>query len=204
MKKLLMVIFAVLVLGTGMNAQQQSLQFIYITKDFTTRVNPLVEELRDIYDFARVEQSSAVVFYLPNMDNPIVVKVNLPGDNRQDMDKIFEALMTSSETAIDPSMEQNFFYDIFDEIPLTDVAGNHRFSEVELKWYITPSFWDLGFNEEVIATLWFTMDFDMPWARDYVSMSIFHQDSDGIEVDYDHPFGLKNLCRDYLFQLLTY
>ena len=33
----------------------------------------VVEEIRDIYDFARVDQNSAAIFYLANWDEPIIV-----------------------------------------------------------------------------------------------------------------------------------
>ena len=204
MKRFLL--FSVFVLSAALDlmAQGQSLQFYYIMKDHNIKVTPLVEEIRDIYDFARVEKTSAAIFYLANWDEPIIVKLNLPGDNRNDMDKIFEALVTKSETTVNPSSDLEHITRLFDEIPLVDASGKPTFTRVEFNYYVTPTFWDLTYNEQVIAALYFVMDMDADWARDYVFMSILHQDGDGLSVNADMPFGANDLCVGYQFQVLTY
>ena len=185
-------------------AQEQSLQFYYIMKDHNIKVNPLVEELRDIFDFARVERTSAAIFYLANWDEPIIVKVNLPGDNQKDMDKLFEALVTKSETTVNPSSDLAMISKLFDDIPLVKPDGSRAFSRVEFNYYVTPTFWDLSYNEQVIAALYFIMDMDADWAEDYVTMSILHQEGDGLTVNPTLPFGPNDLCVGYHFQVLTY
>lgn len=185
-------------------AQEQSLQFYYVMKDHNIKVNPLVEELRDIYDFARVERTSAAIFYLANWDEPIIIKVNLPDDNQKDMDKLFEALVTKSETTVNPSSDLAIISRLFDDIPLVKQDGSRAFSRVEFNYYVTPTFWDLSYNEQVIAALYFIMDMDADWAKDYVSMSILHQEGDGLSVNQTLPFGPNDLCVGYHFQVLTY
>ena len=184
--------------------QDQSLQCYYIMKDHNIKVNPLVEEIRDIYDFARVDQNSAAIFYLANWDEPIIVRLNLPGDNRNDMDLIFEALMTKSETTVNPSSDLKKISGLFNEIPLISEDGQKRFSRVEFNYYVTPSFWELSYNEQIIAALYFVLEFDATWARDYVSMSILHQEGDGLSVNNRQPFGPADLPVGYRFQVLTY
>ncbi len=184
--------------------QEQSLQFYYIMKDHHIKVNPLVEEIQDIFDFARVDRNSAAIFYLANWDEPIVVKLNLPGDNRDDMDKIFEALMTKSETTVNPSSDLEKISGLFDDLPLIKEDGTKAFSRVEFNYYVTPSFWDLSYNEQIIAALYFVMDMDADWARNYVFMSILHQEGDGLSVNEDQPFGPADLPVGYKFQVLTY
>lgn len=184
--------------------QEQSLQFYYIMKDHHIKVNPLVEEIQDIYDFARVDRNSAAIFYLANWDEPIVVKLNLPGDNRNDMDKIFEALMTKSETTVNPSSDLETISGLFDDLPLVKEDGTKAFSRVEFNYYVTPSFWDLSYNEQIVAALYFVMDMDADWARNYVFMSILHQEGDGLSVNEDQPFGPADLPVGYKFQVLTY
>ena len=200
----LLILLAILFSPSFLEAQQQSLQFYYIMKDHNIKVNPLVQELRDIYDFARVEKSSAAIFYLANWDEPIIVRVNLPGDNRDDMEKLFEALVTKSETTVNPSSDLEIITRLFDEIPLVGADGKKEFSRVEFNYYVTPTFWDLSYNEQVIAALYFVMDMDAPWAKDYVFMSILHQAGDGLSVNSKLPFGQNDLCVGYRFQILTY
>lgn len=185
-------------------APSQSLQLIYITKDYTTEVNPLCSDLRDIFAFAEKETSQAVIFYLANSASPIIVKVNLPGDNRKDFDKIMDALMTKSETIINPNTDVNTIVNLFDKVELFDSSGSKVFNNVEMIYYITPTFWELGYNEQIIASTYFALDMDSPSAEGYISMSIYHNANDGLEVDEKLPFGEKNLCHNYKFFLLTY
>jgi hypothetical protein len=71
---------------------------------------------------------------------------------------------------------------------------------------VTPTFWELGYNEQLIASVYFVLGMDAPWAKDnhYFDMSVYHCDSDGLEVDASRPFGDKNLCYNFDFQLLSY
>lgn len=205
MKKLLVCIF-LFILDVTAFAQTQTLQVFYITKDYTTEVNPLCLDLKDMFNAAEKDPSQAVVFFLANSTSPLIVKVNLPGDNRKDFDKIIGALMTKSETIINPSADLRAMVALFDEIKLLSNVGSPEFMSAEIRFYVTPTFWELGYNEQLIAATYFTLGMDEPWAKTdhYFDMSIYHCESDGLEVDESSPFGDKNLCFNYDFQLLTY
>ena len=204
MKKFTIAIIFLLVSCAHLKAQDTSLSFLYITKDYHTKVNPLIEEIKDIYNFVLEDRSCSAIFYLPDRDAPIIVKVNLPGDNHKDMDLIYSALSTKSETDANPSVDLKKISTLFEEHPLLSLDGRPMFTDVELRFYVNPSFWALFYNEQVIASLWFILELDGEWSRNYVSMSIFHQDGDGIQVNPQAPFGPKNLCSNYKFHLLTY
>ena len=65
MKRLaLFVLCAMLCGAVSLSAQEHSLQFIYVVKDHTTRVTPLVKELVDLYDFIRTDNCASAVFYM--------------------------------------------------------------------------------------------------------------------------------------------
>ena len=185
-------------------SSSQRLQVVYITKDYTTEVNPLCSELRDMFSFAEKDRNEAVVFYLANSTSPMIVRMNLPGDNRKDFDKVIDALMTKSETIINPTTDLRRLVGLFEEIPLLSVDGTKTFQNVEIIYYITPTFWELQYNEQIIASVYFALDMDADWAKDYFTMSIYHAASDGLTVDEKKPFGDKNLCAGYPFFLLTY
>jgi hypothetical protein len=185
-------------------ASPQHLQVVYITKDYTTEVNPLCSELRDMYSFAEKDSNAAVVFYLANSTSPLIVRMNLPGDNRKDFDKLIDALMTKSETIINPMTDLRRIVGLFEEIPLLTTGGTKSFQDAEIMYYITPTFWELQYNEQIIASVYFSLDMDADWAKDYFTMSIYHAATDGLTVDESKPFGDKNLCANYPFFLLTY
>ena len=204
MKKILsFLILALLGWGVGF-AQNSSLQFLYITTDTGTSLNPLMAEIEDVYRFAVGDPSRATIFYLADWDTPIIVRVNLPGDNRKDIEKLYSAMVAKSEISCYPSVDMELIPAIFERYPLRSANGAKLFSDVELRFYPSASFWNLSYNEQIISALWFIMDFDQPWARNYVDMNIFHQEGDGIEPDWEHPFGPRDLCANYNFQLLTY
>jgi len=204
MKKALVITILLFVFSPWLSAQKQALQVCYITKDYNTKVNPLIDEIRDIYEFVRVDPSYGAVFYLADWDTPLIIKVNLPGDNHEEMDRLYEALVTKSETAINPRTDLERISAIFSEIPLRDDTLSPAFSEVEFRFYVTPTFWELYYNEQVISSLWYVMEFDQEWAKDYISLLIFHQEGDGLTPNASNPFGAMDLCANYKFQLLTY
>lgn len=184
--------------------REQMLSVYYLSKDYTSETNVLCAEIKEIYSSALRDPSQAVVFYVPNSTSPQIVKINLPGDNREDMDKVFEALITKNETIIDPSTDLKSIVNLFDSIPLLNSSGEKIFLNVELYFYITPAFWELRYNESIVSSAYFALDFGGSWAKDYCSMSIYHCSSDGLVVDEKLPFGFKNLCPEYKFLLLSY
>ncbi len=204
MKRSFFILSLILIGGLSSIAQDQSVQVVYITKDYSTEVNPLCKELRDMFDFALKDKSQACVFYLANSTSPMIVKVNLPGDNRKDFDGIIDALMTKSETIINPSTDVKSITSLFDDIGLLDQSGTPYYQNVELIYYITPTFWELGYNEQIIAALYFALDLDADWADGYVNMSIYHNEHDDLTVDEAHPFGVRDLCFKHKFFLLSY
>ena len=205
MKEYLTFIF-LLFLPLFAEAQSQTLQVFYVTKDYSTEVNPLCRDLQDMFSAAERDPSQAVVFYLANSTSPLIVRVNLPGDNRKDFDKIIGDLMTKSETIINPSTDLLELAGLFDEISLLNPDGSHAFINAEIRYYVTPTFWELDYNEQLIASAYFALEMDAPWAKEdhYFDMSIYHCASDGLEVDPENAFGEKNLCYNYDFLLLTY
>ena len=145
-------------------------------------------------------------FFLANSTSPLIVRINLQEDNRKDFDKTIGALMAKSETIINPSVDLKTMISLFDDIQLLNSDGTPNFLSAEIRFYVTPTFWELGYNEQLIAATYFTLGMDEPWAKTnhYFDMSIYHCASDGLEVDESSPFGEKNLCHNYDFQLLTY
>lgn len=182
----------------------KTLQIIYLTKDYTSEANSLSYEIKDLFDLAIKDPSLALIFYLPNSLSPQIVKVNLPGDNREDIEGVFDALMTRSETIIDPATDLNGLVHLFDEVPLVGENGEKNFNNVEFIFYVTPTFWNLRYNEQIIASMYFALDLGGQWADKYCSMSIFHCANDGLNPDEKQPFGIKNLCKNYKFYLMTY
>ena len=62
----------------------QSLSFVYVAHDENTPVQVLIGRLKDIYnDALNYPEDYAAIFYLPNGEYPVVVRVNTANDNRE-------------------------------------------------------------------------------------------------------------------------
>lgn len=202
MKRILYIFFLISfpLIGT---AQTQSLEFYYIAHDRTTPVGDLCQRLEDVYETALSYEDFAVIFYLPNSyDNPIVVRMNLPGDNRDDFKKIISELRLKSSHEIYADIDHEHIVNLINEHDFIDEQGNPTYNSVLFCWYVNPDFWQFQYNEKLIASLYFTLELDR--YQGYVSTQVWHAAGDGLKVDRNYPFGTKNLCRTMDFMLSQY
>lgn len=201
MKRLSILLLMVITSFTAF-AQSQDFEFYYISHDRTTPVDDLCDRLEYIYENALGDESYAVVFYLPNYDEHIEVRINLEDDNRDDFKILVRELR-------EKDAHENYAYHDYESImklinkyDFIDEEGNRQYSSVLFCWYVTPYFWDWGCNESLIARIYFTLELDK--YRGYVSTQIWHAQYDGLQVDERNPFGNKNLCRQMGFVLMPY
>ena len=113
MKRLLYILF--LMMPLAVSAQNKSLEFYYIAHDRSTPVNELCDRLEQVYYTALSYDDFAVIFYLPNYNEPVIVKMNLPGDNREEFKTIISELRLKSYHEIYADIDyQNIEYIIID------------------------------------------------------------------------------------------
>lgn len=183
-------------------AQSQSLEFYYIAHDRTTPVNDLCDRLEEVFETADQYEDYAVIFYLPNYDDPIVVKVNLPGDNRNDFKNLISDLRLKAAHEIYADVDYSNIVDLINEHDFIDETGRPKYSSVLFCWYVNPDFWQFLNNEELIGALYFNLELGR--YKGYVTTQVWHSQGDGLKVDKKYPFGTKNLCRDMDFILYQY
>ena len=138
-------------------AQNQSLEFYYIAHDRTTPVADLCQRLESVYETALTYDDVAVIFYLPNYDEPITVKMNLPGDNRDEFKNIISELRLKSSHEIYADIDYQSIVHLINEHDFIDADGNQTYSSVLFCWYVNPDFWQFLYNEELIASLYFIL-----------------------------------------------
>lgn len=189
-------------LSFSMRAQSQSFEFYYIAHDRTTPVNDLCKRLEAIYETAMSYEDFAVIFYLPNYDEPKIVKMNLPGDNREEFKTIISELRLKSAHEIFVDVDYQNIMDLVNSHDFIDDSGERMYTQVIFSWYVNPDFWKFLYNEKLIAALYFNLELDK--YQGYVTTEIWHATGDGLEVDKEHPFGTKNLCADMMFLLQEY
>ena len=201
MKKLLFTIFCLACSVAGF-AQTQSLEFYYIAHDRTTPVNDLCTRLEAVYETALSYEDFAVIFYLPNYDEPKVVKINLPGDNRADFKGIISELRLKAAHEIYADVDYDTIMDLFNKHDFINDYGDRKFTSVLFCWYVNPDFWQFQYNEKLIAALHFNLELGK--YRDFVTTQVWHADGDGLVVDPKQPYGSKNLCGETDFMLQQY
>lgn len=193
-----------LALSTISFGQTKTFQLFYITKDYTTATSPLLEFLGKYYEQGRRDHNLCNLFYLANADNPIIVRQNLKDDNSADFEKIREALVTKSETRVYPQVDVPALLQAFSENDIVHKTERNLYQDCELFFLITPTFWNLQYNEQIFARFYYAMGLGDEWAKDYVGINIYHCEGDGLEVDTEKPFGALYNCEGYDFQLLSY
>lgn len=200
--KRLIYLFALLLIPLSASAQKQSFEFYYIAHDRSTPVSELCDRLEMVYETAMSYEDYAVIFYFPNYDQPIIVKMNLPGDNRDDFKTIISELRVKPVHEIFADVDYNNIVDLVNTHDFIDAEGNHTYASALFCWYVNPDFWQFNYNEELIAKLYFNLELDK--YKGYVDTQIWHSTGDGLSVNMSHPFGTKNLCRNMGFMLLQY
>lgn len=189
-----------------LGAQDRNLQFVYIAKDNTTDVRALMGRLKEIYSAAQKNRNTVTIFYLSYFESQVVVKVNLPDDpDPGDINEVYDFLTKQSETVVELTSDKEKILSLLDEIGFTAPDGSLSYGTMDLYFFVTPSFWNLRYNEELMAPIFFAAGLDeLDPATRRARLRIYHHRGDGLSVDKEHPFGPKNLCPDLKFQLLTY
>ena len=183
-------------------AQSKSLEFYYIAHDRTTPVSDLCQRLESVYETALSYDDFAVIFYLPNYDEPMVVKINLDGDNRDDFTNLISELRIKTSHEIYADIDYATIIDLINQNDFIDSEGNPTYSSVLFCWYVNPDFWQFQYNEKLIASLYFNLELEK--YQGYVTTQVWHARGDGIKVNKRYPFGTKNLCRSMNFMLQQY
>lgn len=186
---------------------QQELRFVYIAHDENTATDRLCERLQMMYnDALELPENFAVIFYLANSYNPIVIKVNTPGDNSRDFPLLIDALQNSRFHNSDPLVDVEKILEIFndDKMDILDAKGDFRYRLVDWSYYVNRTFWSLGLNEAIIANLYWTFEMDKYIDARYLSLSIWYSKGDNLVYNKQYPFGKKNICSTMQFRPLQY
>lgn len=208
MKRIYLLMLVLLLGAAQAPAQQKSdqdLAFIYVAHDEYTAVQSLIERLKDAYaDAINYPESRAVIFYLANAENPIVVQVNTKYDNQQDFTRIIDELQTKRSHNVEPVVDCERIQEIFNADDLIDDSGRGLYRSVEWTYYVNSTFWALMYNESVIARLFFVMDMARMIESGYLRVNIMYGESDTLPYDEKNPFGNKALCASAKFLPMPY
>lgn len=178
----------------GASAQKvnKDFYFVYIAHDRTTPVQRLSRILQEMYDDA-VKYGHACVFYLANNQSPNIVSVNIGNDNRKDFGAmIIGELQNKLSHDISPRFDLATIVDIFNKNDYLLSNQELRYASVTWNFYTSERFWDGGYNESLIAPLYWIMEVDKMQELDFY-FNVYHSEDDELEIDETSSFGMKNL-----------
>lgn len=182
----------------------QDLSFVYVAHDENTPLHLLIGRLEDIYNDAVNYPDQAAIFYLPNGAKPCVVCVNTGNDNRKAFGDLIDELQSKRAHDVNRYIDRTRIQDILAENDLTDDSGNPRYRSVEWNYYVNSTFWNLGYHEYVIASLFWDIGMEPLLKSGYMRVNIFYSEDDTIPFNKEYPFGDKALCRSMNFIPMPY
>ena len=195
MKKGLLILLLGIIFTMNGYSQTSRLVFTYIAHSTETPVVQLCNELRSQFDFAR-NYRVPTVFYLANMKMPLIAKIAV-GEEEDDVetfDRIIKELQERRFHSVDSKEDVNQIVSLFNQYDFVDDNDSPKYKEMEWNFFIDQAFWDLKYNEKIIATLYYTLDIEN-YASDFLRLRVFYSgDRDELIFDEANPYGLKNIC----------
>ena len=205
MNRLLLSILLSLSLVLGANAQSDSLgnfHFVYIDHEPTTPVVKLCERIIKLYSDAK-ENSQPLIVYLSNGDEPYLVTANLASadSTAQDTDAAFYQLIDELQRSVYHEVDEKADRTHVDALigpegkwPLF-VGDTMVYKSVTLDFYIGKRFWNLYYNEEIIARLFLSLNISKFWdryPRTQLAFNVFKAKGEQLHYSEGNPFGMHN------------
>ena len=207
MRRFLMFFLGVFFLGLNLNAQEQgteeenqykSFSLVYIDHEAADAVDVISQRLRDMKDDAD-QYNNSYIFYLANGEQPIIVKYNMGEDATEDFNNLLGELNNAIFHSVDPNTDMKNLMDLFNQYDFVDEKGNPKYYSTIMDFYVGADFWTLGYNESILANLYFLLD--VPTLKvngDAVGKEFLFRvnASKGNYPKYEEgkPFGEKNLA----------
>lgn len=182
-----------------LNAQDnanRNLRVIFIDHEPSTPSSTIIAHIRKLRAQA-LENDHALIFYMPNDQNPFVSLVNIPDpqgerDSQEAFDRICEALNLPSHNK-EPWFDRKTFANlVLKDFPILDDKANLTFASVRMEFYLTSEFWKLGYNESIIAPLFFSMNVPELLKKEF-NFDVYINPEDAPVYPAGQPFGKKNL-----------
>lgn len=176
--------------------RERNLRIMFIDHEPSMPVKDVIAYIRRQRALAR-ENDNSLIIYMPNNQNPFVSLTNIPdpynsGDDTQEaFDAICEALNLPSHTK-EPWYDRSTLVKMFTNYGIMDDKGNLQFAAVRMEFYLSSEFWKLGYNESIIAPLFFAIDGANLLKKEF-SFDVYVNPVDKPKYDQKAPFGKKNL-----------
>ena len=172
--------------------KSQELRFVYITNTIDTPTSSLAKHLKQVYKDG-MNYGYPTIFYLSNMSGSVVATVGLGHDDSKAFGEILSILQTSTYNNIDAYQDLENIEEIFNAVDFLNEDGSVKYQSMVWDFFINQSFWDLGYNDKIIAGLCYILDMDnLP--DGYFRMRIQYSGAGDLTYDIRKPLGTRLDC----------
>ena len=169
---------------------KQDCYFVYIAHDSDTPVGKLSEKIKDMGKDAR-RYHHPTIFYLSNDESPYVVAYNIEVSNSVSEDDLLSQLAVKLYHPINASFDYEYIRTHFKDLVLGS-GSNRTFESINWSFYTTESFWKMGFNESLIASIYWTFSIKNYQDR-HLNYNVWYSSTSGFAPNSEQPFGVHNL-----------
>lgn len=188
-----MLILSQIIHAQEYDKSEQTLEFYYIAHDRATPVGKVCDFIQDRYKEATYYKDLAMIFYLANGDNPLIVRMNMQGDNRKEFDNIINALQQHMSHEVSPNDDKRIITELFNDTDFLESNGELSYRTFQWVSFVTPIFWQMGYNEDILASLYFILEMNK-LSADTFTMDIYYDNDGSFRYNSAKPFGDKKLC----------
>lgn len=166
----------------------------YVAVDDDTSTEEVIGYLEARYAKALETEDFILVMYLANDDEPMIVQVNTPYDNRGDFPTLVEAVRFGENHGVNPKYDVRRLTGLIESLDfLKQGTSQVIYRAVDWHFHVTSGFWEKGYNESLISTLCFVIGVEH-FDTDNFRLRCYFSRNDDLVYDEEAPFGEKNYC----------
>ena len=174
---------------------ERNLRIVFIDHEPSLPTNDIIRYIRKIRASA-LENDNSLIIYMPNNQDPIISLVNLKDpngekDNPETFDRLCEALNLPSHNK-EPWFDRRSIIKLFSDFGIMGEDGELQFAAVRMEFYLTSEFWKLGYNETIVAPIFFALNGDELLKKDF-NFDVYINPKDKPIYEEGKPFGFSNL-----------
>lgn len=177
------------------NNLDRPLRMIFIDHEPTLPSRDIIAYLRQQRTQA-LENDNSLIIYMPSNQEPFLVLVNLKdpkgkSDTVEAFGRLCEALNLPSHNK-EAWFDREAVIDLFSKLKIIADDGNLSFASVRMEFYLTSKFWALGYNESIIAPIFFALDGKNLLQKNF-NFDVYVNPEDRPTYNVGAPFGEWNL-----------
>lgn len=182
------------VAAQGASVADKNIRVVYIEHNLATDVPAL---LKILGEFMNDTYYDGAVFYLSNGSESKMLKYNVDDNSntREEFDAMLGQLNSGLYHNVDAQTDLDNLVRIFDDLDIVDEDNKLKAKSLEVLFYVTGNYFELGLHQAVIAPLFSILDIPhITPAGDVQFQVLYSPDDSGKEfLTRPEPFGKEDI-----------